>query len=825
MKANRRRNLIVLIAIVLTTVMFTSLFSALLSVMKSTQQQEIRMSMNSSHITADNLTREKFDQAAKSDEIESFGRSIYMTNLTNKELVKALTELCYADKKGAQAVLSSPDQGRMPEKYNEIAMSTLTLDFLGIPKKVGSKVELEYTLSGEQQVQTFVLSGYWKGDPLFSKQKAWVSEAFCQKNTAKATAQSIERGNREGAYTLYIWCKDIFHLSDTVEKMEAKYHFASTYGSIYYNSAYDLFAEDSFPFDTVLVMLVVIFTAGYLIIYNVFRISVNSDIRTYGLLKNIGTTGRQLKSIVRRQAMTLSIVGVPLGLLIGYVIGLGMTPYLLSGDSSMGIIEVDSSNNPLIFIVAALFSILTIYIGCQMPARIVAKISPVEAVRLNLEDGSSKRSAKKTGRITPFTMAVNSMKRSWKKAVLVILSLALPMVLLNASYSLTQSFDYDQFLSIYSSFDFDVSGITNNLNTSHMSAVTPEFVEEVLNQEDTEEVALIYNTDVSYVLDDKGYANLKSIIDQAEKEEYIKGYQLEQERKYLESGKAFCHVMGLNQAAYEKMQFLGKAPSYEEFTTGDYVIVSDMVQGFGTYYDPGDEITLQLAGGKAKKYTVLEIGWMPYDLTYRFGIKETIFDFSLYMPAAEYEALGGSENAMLIGIDVKEGTEKTYDKWLAGYIDQSQQSLYVESKIAIMEQCKGFAQKYYVILALLSGVLFLIGLLNFFNTSAVTMLARRRELALLEAVGQTRRQIRQMLITEGMVYLAAAVLLADTVGMAIASPMILNTVGRAFFFDYHMSVLPSILSLPLMVLIAIAVPVYNYKKMSRETIVERFKDE
>ena len=36
----------------------------------------------------------------------------------------------------------------------------------------------------------------------------------------------------------------------------------------------------------------------------------------------------------------------------------------------------------------------------------------------------------------------------------------------------------------------------------------------------------------------------------------------------------------------------------KEFAKGDYVIVSDLVQGFGTFYDPGDKITLELEKGK-----------------------------------------------------------------------------------------------------------------------------------------------------------------------------------------------------------------------------------
>ena len=55
------------------------------------------------------------------------------------------------------------------------------------------------------------------------------------------------------------------------------------------------------------VLLLIVFT-GYLIIYNVFQISVTNDIRFYGLLKTIGTTPRQLRRIMpRQQALLLSL--------------------------------------------------------------------------------------------------------------------------------------------------------------------------------------------------------------------------------------------------------------------------------------------------------------------------------------------------------------------------------------------------------------------------------------------------------------------------------------------------------------------------------------
>ena len=77
-------------------------------------------------------------------------------------------------------------------------------------------------------------------------------------------------------------------------------------------------------------MLALIIFTGYLIIYNVFQISVTGDIRFYGLLKTIGTTGRQIRRMIRRQAYLLSLVGIPIGLAGGYFVGAGLVPVVIS---------------------------------------------------------------------------------------------------------------------------------------------------------------------------------------------------------------------------------------------------------------------------------------------------------------------------------------------------------------------------------------------------------------------------------------------------------------------------------------------------------------
>ena len=80
-------------------------------------------------------------------------------------------------------------------------------------------------------------------------------------------------------------------------------------------------------------LLILIIMTGYLIIYNIFRISVSSDIRYYGLLKTVGVTPQQLRRIVRQQAMMLCAEGCPAGLVIGYLAGRVLMPVIMESTS------------------------------------------------------------------------------------------------------------------------------------------------------------------------------------------------------------------------------------------------------------------------------------------------------------------------------------------------------------------------------------------------------------------------------------------------------------------------------------------------------------
>ena len=77
-------------------------------------------------------------------------------------------------------------------------------------------------------------------------------------------------------------------------------------------------------------LLLMILVSGYLFIYNTLYISIARDIRYYGQLKTLGTTSRQLRTLIYRGMARNSHLGILPGLLAGYGLAGLIVPRILT---------------------------------------------------------------------------------------------------------------------------------------------------------------------------------------------------------------------------------------------------------------------------------------------------------------------------------------------------------------------------------------------------------------------------------------------------------------------------------------------------------------
>ncbi len=385
LRADRRRNIVAVMAIALTCVLFTALFTIGGSMVKSMQQGTMRQVGTSAHAGFKELTQAQYDKLKADPEIKDISYNIYISNADNAGLKKVNTEIRFAEEKDAKWSFCEPTTGTLPKDRLDIATSTAVLDALGVPHKLGSSVPLEFTANGVHYSENFTLCGFWEVDKASPANEAYVSREYCDEVAPvlqKPLYESPNSGDPSfmaGGINPSIWFGTSWDIDGKVDALMQRCDFDPQYVNSGVNWAYASSSVDLQTIMLVSLVLLLILVSGYLIIYNIFYISVSRDIRFYGLLKTIGTTGRQIKRIVRRQALSLGLVGIPAGLILGWLCGKLLMPVVIESTNLKDFYAISSS--PLIFVGAAIFTLLTVYISCIRPGRIAASVSPVEAVR------------------------------------------------------------------------------------------------------------------------------------------------------------------------------------------------------------------------------------------------------------------------------------------------------------------------------------------------------------------------------------------------------------------------------------------------------------
>ena len=830
MKMNRARNIIAVIAIMLTSLLFTSLFVGSVSMILSKRATEIKQFMDSSHAIAQNLSEEDAERLQKTieqdEDVERYGSGIFL-GAGMDERFGFSVEVRYADENMAESFNCLPTTGRLPEKENEVAVSSLVLEALGVTPKIGEEVTLTWEVNPmlkQYKTDTFQICGFWQGDKAVLGQMVWVSEAYAKENRYPVTQEELENGIYNGGKEYSVWYKNLWNLEKKTENISKTAGFTKAGTGLEINPAYNLFEEDSFSFTSFIVMVLFVILAGYLIIYNIFNISVKTDIRAYGLLKNVGTTGKQLKKIVRMQAWKLSAVGIPIGLIFGYLAGLCMAPSLTAdaqisaqaGKTAQTVV----SANPLIFLAAILLTLLTVYLSSLQACKMVERVSPVEALRL-AEGEQSHRKIKKNTSVTWWGMAVQNVLRNWKKGLIVMLSIALSMVVVNCIVMLVQGYDFDSFRKVFLASDFQLDQMTGSLSNTNFNGITPE-IKEILNKcPQSEKTGYVYYSEERHKMEP---ALLKTWETLAEKN---KENWTDYEKQIWEETKADnmvkVHFLGISEAVFDMLEWKGEKCSWNTFKSGDYVIVdySDKyTEQPVSYYQSGETFKMEYGNGKQKDYGVIGEAMMPYSLDYPYA--DSVY-ITVMVPEEEYITQTENQSAMYAAIDAKKGEDKQVKEYIDKNVLKENDMINVFSVLDMKASFRRFVSKYYMIGSFLVVILAFIGIMNFFNTTATSVISRKKELALLEVVGMTKKQISKMLVAEGFLYLGGAFMIAVLLVVVGAKQILINTLGTAFFFQLHLTIVPCLLMVPILSGIAYAIPKYQFKKMSQESVVERIR--
>jgi putative ABC transport system permease protein len=811
-----QKNTIAVLAIMLATLLFTSLFTIAISLQTAMQESNMRTTGTSAHAGIKRLSWEEYEKLSSDTGIKDIGYSIIIGNAVGDDFNKTPTELRYGDETYSELTFNTPDTGHLPEQKNEIATSRIVLDAMGLPDKVGTQMELTFTTDTDTFTDTFTLCGIWDGDAVAYRQTMLLSKKYTEQ------VAPVIHGETDGTTppvgTGYIDAVMMMPTAWNIEKQALEV--TSKYGldeRVSINDAYGMATVSLSSMLPLVTGIAVIFIAGYLLIYNVFYISIAQDIRFYGMLKTLGTTARQIRKIVYKKAIKLSLMGIPIGLLLGWPIGRLLLPAIVNMLTDD--IRIVTTVNPLIFLVAIVFSAITVFISCQKPAILAAKVSPMEALHY-IEQAGGKKKQRRSKHISTMMMAKNNLTRNKKKVMIVTLSFALSIVLLNSVYTYVTSFDFDKFVADFSLTDFTVSDTTviNNYAPYNTANVSQDFISQAESLNGLEDIGNIYLWTSKQPLSENDLARLQELsASSSDIANELENYRVRQEHG--------VNVYGLDDFPAEYVQVLDGELNTEQWKAGTGVYVTPLrMMGDGSLclYKPGDQISVTQLDGTNKVYDVLAVVSIPSALQTPLQVDMGL-DYIFPTNELLENMVSADQPAMKTIFNVDEEHQLATENWLKNYTTNTDTALDYLSKVTLRQTFDGMINMYRLVGGALCAILALIGILNFINSMTTSILSRYREIAMLQSVGMTGRQVKQMLIYEGIGYSILG-LFGSLILSVIASLTVVRMMGAELtYFTWHFTLLPVFLCIIPLILITAIVPLVCYNKMAQKTVVDRLR--
>lgn len=403
LQSEKRRNLMVVIAVALAAflICFTGIVSTSLTQMQRNQvvdtYEAVWMSVEENDIeTLKGLPEFEcvggYYMLGEELSEQGYHASYVYCDVQMMEITKAQMELL---------------EGRVPEKANEVVVSKYFLSTYGNNAKIGDTV----TLDTESFHGDYIVSGIM--DSVNEKEAD-----TCTIIISKA-ALTEWLGFDPAGYRAYVHFKNSIHLDEELMTSYCR-EIAEEYqlSMPKMNSKYFAYASKSFDFAPMAAIIAIVLIGGYIVIQSIFRISINDKIKSFGQLRTVGATQKQIKRIVRNEGLRLGSIGILIGTVLGVCAGFLLFFKGFNAVSYMATV-----------ILTLMSSWIMVSVSIRKPVKIAAGISPIEAVRFAPAQKDS-RSRKKNIKLNPVSMGIANFKRDRKKAISIIASLSFGGIIL-----------------------------------------------------------------------------------------------------------------------------------------------------------------------------------------------------------------------------------------------------------------------------------------------------------------------------------------------------------------------------------------------------------
>ena len=843
-QSHRLRTMFVAVAAVLTSILYMTVISISYCILDSTQLSMMLAAGSDFHasvsdtgysLSGETLCREIQNSPEVSEAFllgmgSAFSTDAAYTNRENQGMDIVFTD----SEKILSHLFITPTEGKFPKSPDEIMLYERAFSSLS----VGDYVQLTYDSSkGETEEKSYTVSGFYDCDADRPIPAVTLYDGDTVQKLDPAASVMIRFHSSFG----------IDRRLDAVTERLEEWELPGANRNSQINYAYAAADLGEFfkPGNILLILCVVavVFFAAFLLIYNIFSISLAQDMRTFGLLQVIGTTHRQMKKLTCTQIIFIGCIALPIGLLLGYFIGFKLlSPVFMSLTRKTLPYRFSSWIVPI----SAGVTWFTLVFSALRPLERIKKMTPVQSVSAEPEEDCNKKDRRREIPASPRSLALAGIRRSRGRMLITSLSAALSVllfVIVGGLVDVVVGSTYEQ-LGI---FDIDLSlkgGEKNSggISTAWQSFQSPSFraaietdvIEKLVSSDAVSEMYLLrferIRAEISSVLEEK----IRAYLEQQKNEFVRKEYQ-----DIIESGLINSIVLGIPDELCQYIVVSQEAGKTVYFNEGEQrdgfhvlcISTHDNGQSFGG---------IRLFTGDMLSSDALEMNYevisteLPYGI---YTVLRKICSYS-YIPGE----FSGEDALFLLPMSVfeKEFPDAPVFTVLANAKDGMEEILLEEVQECTDGKCVDLSgiSYYYRTAGKLSqladlrvrlaalrltgyslcGIIFLIGLLNMVNSALTSMVLRRREFAMLETVGMTRAQLRRMLLYENSVG-GVFGLASFVVGSVLSSAMLTQTFG----VDIALISLPAIGILLFLFAAGGVTAELSYRMLTKTSLTERVR--
>lgn len=807
LKLNRKRTIVSIIGIALSTALIFAVSIAVLSF----QDLAIRAAYETSGKHEVQFTDVQFNNVKYIEENSNtkdvmYSKLIGYSKLdVDEKASKQNIQITAYDQKAFENYPSALLEGELPKSNSEIVISDNINEKIGTNYKVGDKITLNPTLeNGKATTKTYTITGIL--DPTYTERgyaDSFAAFTFLDKSdltSSDAVDVGVTFNNRSQIK------ESVKEMASAIGATSENYDYNNTLLVWTGNSSSSTVNDFLYAIAAFVIVLIIIGSVA--VIYNAFAISVNERKKQFGILASVGATPKQIKKMVFKESGIMGLYGIPLGLLIGYL-GMLITFQFINSFIFASVINIgDFSFNvvisPVILAITVALVIVTILISAYIPAKKASKVAPIEAIRLTNDikiTGKKVKTSKLTKKLFGIegAIALKNLKRNRKRYRTTIFSLFISIVLfISFSTIILYSFDLsDQRLGKADyDFYFSISGVSDTeqydtLNNAaklggggeyHIYRRLDSTTENALNSEYTDKVNV-------------NYVNISVLeMQDSDFEEYAKEVGIDTSTLSNDGANGIL----INKTDYKK-------DYYKPLN-----ITANTNLNMQAYTEDGDakDITINVAAVTDKLpaftaylekevYLAVPQKSMNNILAKNKGLN--ISGYITFLKASDYETY--AKNI--------EEFQKTNNTGSFSYTD-------IKDMLKSMQQMKLFVS---IFLYGFITIITLIGVTNVFNTINTNIQLRRKEFAMLKSVGLTPKGFNKMMYYESIFYGLKALLYGLPVGIGL-SFLMYYVFGGVGAFDFILPWKAIIICIVGVFVIVFMTMLYAGSKIKKENIMD-----